>query len=152
MDSVLSAFPPASPHLGLFGDRFRTMYTLRWLLTVPAAIGGWYIGVVVALLAHMASERLCPADYVVSGTCSAPWSPAVSDACLAIGSLTCGCLSVLLPALLAPSHHYRVSVVAYAGGLACSAYWLLHGLWVPVAWAALSGAITAWRIRIRPLG
>jgi hypothetical protein len=121
------------------------MNILRWLLTAPAAIGGWYIGVIVALLAHMASESLCPPEHVVSGTCSAPWSPVVSDACLAVGSLICGSLSVLLPALIAPSHGYRVAALAFAVGLACSAYWLLHGLWVPVAWAALGGAVTFWR-------
>ena len=68
----------------------------------------------------------------------------------ALSSLICGSLTVLLPAPMAPSHRYRVAVIAFAGGLTCSAYWLLHGLWVPVAWAAIGGAITLWRISIRP--
>lgn len=124
------------------------MRTLRWLLTVPAAIAGFYIGVIVALLAHLVSERLCPPEYVVSGTCFAPWSSFVSDAYLALGSLVCGALVVLLPTLIAPSHRSRVALLAYASGLACSVYWLAHSLWVPVVWAALAGAITLWRIQI----
>jgi hypothetical protein len=124
------------------------MHILRWLLTVPAAIVGWYIGVIVALIVHTASERLCPLEYVVSGTCIAPWMAFVSDAYLALGSLICGSLAVLLPTLIAPSHRAKIALLAYIAGLACSAYWVAHGLWVPVAWAALAGAATLWRIRI----
>ena len=126
----------------------RTMRILRWLLTVPAAIIGWYIGIVVALLAHMISERLCPSEYVVSGTCNAPWSSFVSDAYLALGSLVCGSLAVLIPTLIAPSHQIKVALFAYVAGLACSVYWVMDGLWVPAAWAALAGAATLWRIQM----
>lgn len=124
------------------------MHIVRWLLTVPAAIAGWYIGVIAALLAHMTSEWLCPAEYVVSGMCFAPWSSFASNVYLALGSLVCGSLVVLLPTLVAPSHRGRVALLAYASGLACSAYWVAQGIWGPVAWAALAGAITLWRIKV----
>ncbi len=117
------------------------------MLTVPAAIAGWYIGVVVALLLHRAGQWLCPSKHVVSGTCLAPWPSFVSDASLALGSLVCGALTVLLPTLVAPCHRIKVALLAYVSGLACSAYWLLHGHWLPVSLAALAGAVTLWRIK-----
>lgn len=126
---------------------FKTMCTVRWLLTVPIAVIGWYIGVVAALLIHWVNERLCPAEYVVSGMCDAPWSSFVSDFALALGASICGSLTVLLPTLIAPSSRGRVALLAFASGLACSAYWAFHGVWVPVAWAALAGAVTLWRIQ-----
>lgn len=125
----------------------RFIRILRWLLMVPAAIIGWYIGIIIALLVHMVSERLCPTEHIVSGTCHAPWSSLVSSVSLALGSMVCGTLAVLLPTLTAPSHRTKVALCAYVAGLACSVYWLAHSLWVPVAWAALAGAITLWRIK-----
>ena len=124
------------------------MRKLRMALTVPAAIAGWYLGVIVALLIHQVSQRLCPASYAASGACWAPWPAFASDVALALGSLVCGAFTVLLPTLVAPSHRARVAQLAYAGGLTCSIYWLLHGHWVPVAWAAMAGAVTVWRIQI----
>ena len=117
-------------------------------LTLPAAITGWYIGVIVALLVHRIDQKLCPSEYLVSGNCMAPWSSFTSGIALALGSWVCGALTVLLPTLVAPSHRGRVALLSYVCGLTGSAYWLLHGHWVPVAWAAVAGAITLWRIQI----
>ncbi len=123
------------------------MPIFRLLLTVPAAIAGWYIGVIVALLLHRAGQWLCPSGHVVSGTCLAPWPSFVSDASLALGSLVCGALTVLLPTLVTPFHRLRVALLAYVSGLTCSVYWLLHGHWMPVILAALAGGLTLWRIK-----
>jgi hypothetical protein len=124
--------------------------TMRWILAVPAAVAGWYLGVIAALGMHQLGERLCPVEYIVSGLCHAPWSSFVTDFALVTGSLVCGCLTVLLPALIAPAHRHRVAQLAYAGGLAAAAYWLLHGFWLPVAAAALAGGATLWRIQAGP--
>lgn len=124
------------------------MRTVRWLLTIPGAIIGWYIGVIVALLAHAIGEWLCPWQYVVSGMCFAPWSSFLEKAYLSIGSLICGSLTVLFPALIAPSHRNEVALMVYLAGLTCSGYWLLQGVWVPVLWAAFAGAMTVWRIHV----
>lgn len=126
------------------------LHMVRWFLTVPAAVIGWYIGIVVALGIRQLSERLCPVEYIVSGMCHAPWSSFATDFALAAGSSICGSLVVLLPALIAPSYRGRVALLAYLAGLACSAYWLLHGLWSPVVWAALAGAVTLWRTQTVP--
>lgn len=123
------------------------MQLIRWFLAIPGAVAGWYIGVIVALGIRQLGERLCPVEYIVSGLCHAPWSSFVTDFALVVGSLMCGSLVVLLPALIAPSHHHRVAQLAYAAGLAFAAYWLLHGFWLPVAAAALAGGVTLWRIQ-----
>lgn len=123
------------------------MNLLRWPFTILAAILGWYIGVVMALLAHMGLQRSCPAEYVVSQTCHAPWSGFGDVVFLAAGSLVSGTLAVLLPTLVAPCHRIRVARLAYAAGLLSSAYWLAHEFWHPVGCAALAGAVTLWRIQ-----
>jgi hypothetical protein len=124
--------------------------TMRWILAVPAAVAGWYLGVIAALGIRQLGERLCPVEYIVSGTCHAPWSSFATDFALVAGSLVCGSLVVLLPALIAPAHRGRVALIAYAAGLAAAAYWLLHGFWLPVAAAALAGGATLWRIQAGP--
>lgn len=117
---------------------------VRWFLTVPAAIFGWYIGVIAALTIQKLCEWLCPIKYVVSGMCYAPWSSFVSNVGLTVGSVICGSLVVLLPALTAPSHRVMVARVAYTAGLVSSAYWIAQGFWVPVVLAAIAGALTLW--------
>jgi hypothetical protein len=124
------------------------MRTLRWILAVPAAFAGFYLGVFAALLIYGVNERSCPSEYVVSGMCYAPWSSFVSNLALAVGSLICGSLVVLFPTLIAPVSRKRVAFFAYALGMVASIYWLFHGSWVPVAWAVLSGGFTVWRIEV----
>jgi hypothetical protein len=124
------------------------MKILRWLLVIPVAVIGWYIGLIVAILVHATGEHLCPAEEIVSGFCTAPWMAYVDDFALALGSILCGILVVLFPALLAPSHRGTVAAVAYASGLILSTSFLIHGIWLPVAWAALSGGLALWRVRV----
>jgi hypothetical protein len=125
------------------------MKILRWLLVVPVAVIGWYLGLIVAILLHMTGEHLCPAEEIVSGFCTAPWMAYVDDFAMALGSLLCGAMVVLFPTLVAPSHRGMVAVVAFVSALVVSAPFLIHGIWVPVAWATLAGGLTLWRIRAR---
>lgn len=122
------------------------MKLVRWLLTVPAGVAGWYAGVVVALLGHAAGEFACPAGQMISGHCAAEWSPWVNHAALVTGALICGALAVLLPALTAPSHRLATARLAYASGIACSMYWVAHGVLLPVACATFAGGLTLWRL------
>lgn len=124
------------------------MKIFRWLLVIPVGVIGWYIGLFVAILVHTAGEYLCPVEEIVSGFCTAPWMAHVDDVALALGSILCGILAVLFPTLLAPSHRGAVAAVAYASGLILSASFLIHGVWGAVAWAALSGGLTLWRVRV----
>lgn len=122
------------------------MHIFRWLLVVPIAIVGWYIGLFTWAGIYQLNEWLCPNEYKVSGMCYAPWTGYVHNFAIASGSIVAAALVVLLPTLIAPSHRYNVARVSYILGLICSIYFLVIGPWVPVAWAALGGGISLWFI------
>jgi hypothetical protein len=124
------------------------MPIIRWLLMVPSAFGGFYTGVLAAMLIYELGDSLCPAADVVSGMCVAPWFWYLEQCAFGFGSLLCGAFVVLLPTLVAPAHRRIVAPAFYALGLACAAM-----LWVPAMWmmtlaAAVGGAIAVWRIHV----
>lgn len=119
---------------------------LRWLLLVPSAFTGWYVGLIVALVIHRAHKAICPAHYLVSGMCHAPWTPLVQNSAIIIGSILAGALVVLLPALLAPSHRKRVAWIAYGLGFLYSMYFLvvIPDIWHAVLSSVIAGSIVLW--------
>ena len=123
---------------------------LRWMLVVPSGILGWYLGMIVAMLIYKANQALCPARYLVSGVCAAPWSIYVEKMAFFIGGGVVGALVVLLPALMAPNHRKQVALIAYGLGLACSIGVLLSmfSLWNAVLPAVLAGGWVLWRIHL----
>lgn len=125
------------------------MTILRWLLLIPAAVLGWYVGVLVAITVYEVGDGFCPAAQVVSGMCHASWFGVFSDVALVLGSSVCGALVVLFPTLMAPYGRIRVAWMAYVCGLLGSAYFLLEGLWLPVLVAASAGAVMVWVIHKR---
>lgn len=122
------------------------MRTFRWLLIAPSAIVGWYIGVFTTIGIYQVNDWLCPAKYIVSGMCYAPWASLVHKFAIAFGSIFAATLVVLLPTVIAPDHRRIVANIVYVMGLLGSGYWLIHGQWVPVVWAVLGGGITLWLI------
>lgn len=135
--------------------RGRALTVARWLLVVPAAFAGWYLALVAAMLVYGLAQRLCPAELVVSGACTAPWHAPFFDALVVGGAALAATLIVLLPALVAPARRVAVARLAYAAGLAAAA-WLVVGdtggksLVLPALVAAcLAGAVTLWRIERR---
>jgi len=121
---------------------------VRWLLVVPSAFVGWYIGVIVPILIFKANEALCPTHYLVSGMCHSPWSAWIEGVAIIIGSVLAGALVVLLPALIAPTHRKPVALIAYVIGLACSLFVLILmlDLWYAVVSAAVAGGVSLWRV------
>ena len=93
------------------------MTILRWLFVLPAAATGWYLGLLAGMFIYKLDEWLCPARYLVSGFCGAPWSPWVRDFAFIFGSAVAACGVVCLPTPVAPSHRRAVAVAAYLGGL-----------------------------------
>ena len=93
------------------------MQVLRWLLTVPAAILGCYLGFFAGILIHYVHVWACPKEHLVSGACMAPWSLFVMSTAVGLSAAIAAAGVVLLPTLLAPSHRWLVARVAFACGL-----------------------------------
>ncbi|WP_146187140.1 hypothetical protein [Novimethylophilus kurashikiensis] len=127
------------------------MNNIRWLLTIPSAIGGWIVGILVTIVIYWLNDGLCPANYLLSDHCVyAPWTPAVQKSGLALGSLTSAFLGVLLPTLVAPTYRFRIAIAAYLMGLACAVFYAVAApsfFAMPATLAACSGWLTLLRIR-----
>ncbi len=119
----------------------------RWLLTVPCAITGFYLGLAVWGAIRYLNEHLCPHAYRVSGMCHAPWSWYVQQSALGLGAFVCGAMVVLMPTLIAPSHRRRVAIVFYLIGLTVAVFFWIPGMLLARLAAALGGAIALWRIQ-----
>ncbi len=128
--------------------KVRALNVVRWVLVVPAALVGWYAGLIVALLIYKTNVALCPARYLVSGMCTAPWSSAMEELAVIVGGAVVGALVVLLPALMAPYHRKKIALIAYALGFTCSIYvlMLVPSIWRAVLAAALASGLMLWRI------
>ncbi len=120
----------------------------RWLLTVPGAIAGFYMGLALWGVIYHLNERLCPEAYRVSGMCHAPWSWHVQQAAFGIGACVCGIMVVLLPTLIAPAYRKRVAAVFYLLGLTSAVFFPVQGMLLERFAAALGGGITLWRIHV----
>lgn len=126
------------------------MQVLRWLLTVPAAILGWYLGFFAGVLIHYVHVWTCPNEHLVSGACMAPWSLFLMSTALGVSAAIAAAGVVLLPTLLAPSHRWLVARIAFACGLLLAMYFAfaMHwAIWIPVVCAILSGASMLWFVR-----
>lgn len=126
------------------------MYFLRWALIFPAAIAGWYGGVAVGLLIHQLGEWSCPAAYVVSDACAAPWSGVVMELAVALGSAVAGCLIVLLPSAVAPARGSATGLAAFLIGVVLAVHFVLATrAWLPFACAVAAGCVTMWVVTRR---
>ena len=119
---------------------------VRWLLTAPAAVAGFYTGILIFFLLRAMKESWCPDAYLVSGMCHAPWSWQVEQCAFGFGAFVSGSLFVLLPALAAPSHRKAVALSFYALGLTCAVFFWIPGKNFEKISAAVGGAVAVWRI------
>ena len=90
---------------------------VRWLLVVPAAWVAWALAVSIAFALYNLLERLCPPEYIVSGTCTAPWFRAAEPAIFCMGAGLAAAAIVVSCTLVAPSHRHVVSVVTFLTGV-----------------------------------
>ncbi len=125
------------------------MRILRWLLIVPAVFIGWYAGLLSGITVYKINEWLCPAEYIVSGMCYAPWSSYIHEFAVIFGAMVAASLIVALPAVIAPSHRRIVASVAYTLGLMYAVYFIVGGgseMWIPAAAAISAGGAMLWLI------
>jgi len=103
--------------------KINTLSALRFLLIIPAAITGWYLALLLAMTIHELGEITCPAEYIVSGACFAPWTSSVQSMAMAAGACVAAMLIVLFAYWLAPLHKRATSLIVLSGGVI--AQWLL---------------------------
>jgi hypothetical protein len=128
-------------------NKSSALRALRWVLTVPAGIAGWYLGVMLTLGILYLVQGVNAFMQTGVSLSEATWYPDVENMAIAAGSIFCGALVVWLPALMAPAHRDRMALLAYVIGLACAMLLFVKLFWQPVAWSALSGAVVCWRLQ-----
>lgn len=77
---------------------------IRWLLVLPAAIGGWCTALLVTILSHSALESLCPVDpaYPAGPRLCGDWLPLA-------GALVIGLVTTLVMQSLGQTSFMRKS-------------------------------------------
>jgi hypothetical protein len=129
-----------------------TLTLLRWLLVLPLACVGVVSGYAVVVGLLVVAIKLCPAGQTVSGMCVAPWFSYAELGAYCVASATGTALTVLLPALAAPSNRANVALFAYITGL-LFIYLLDWGrgasMMLPFAIAVLIGGSLVYLIRRR---
>jgi hypothetical protein len=117
------------------------MTILRWLAVPVSGLAVWYAVLLLGIGSVDVLDSLCPRELMISGMCSAPWHGPAFDALVLFytGMVSAGV--VLVPAVLAPSHRFRVALAAYVYGAAFAVYVLAAGsAWGPFVVAAASGS------------
>lgn len=125
------------------------MHALRWILAIVLPALGLAVTFVLAVLLTHGLVRLCPAELMVSGVCTAAWYPAAEQAALATAAFLGAVVFVSLPALAAPSHKPAVAWIALGAGLTFASIFVWQagsGLLASFAAAVLGGAVAAFRV------
>jgi hypothetical protein len=148
MASARGQMKPAHPTLARITDGRADMRIARWLLVLPFGVAGWYLGLLAGLLIYQTGEITCPTEYIVSGSCNAPWSHAVYLFALAIGAGLAGAAIVALPTLVAPERRIWVAGVALVLGIVAATYMLVTtAAWLPFVAALICGSVSLWLIK-----
>ena len=122
------------------------MRALRWILVPALAPIGYLVTFLSSLLLDQLLLRLCPAELVVSGTCTASWYPIAEMSIFAIGAAIGAAVWVVLPTLVAPAHRTTVAWIAFASGAGLALWFIAHvgsEFAVPFASALIAGTIVA---------
>lgn len=118
------------------------LVVFRRLLLIPSALLAGFLGL--AAFSYMGDFffRLCPPEWLedlgseldlIGGdyACVAPWFPVAEAFTIFVGAAVASSLFVLLPALLEPTEHFFVAVMAYGVGAILTAPLLLLGVFSP---------------------
>ena len=119
------------------------MLTLvRWVLLIPAVIGGFYCSMLLSFVFHRVITSWCPGGIVISGACSLPW---VFPFVTAIAAGSGAVFMIIAGVLMAPTNRKAVGWSIYVVGLiyACYMFGRIHA-YAPILVAALAGVILLW--------
>jgi hypothetical protein len=115
---------------------------LRWVLVIPASLGGYFISMFLGVSTHIAFTKLCRIQDVVSKMCAATYMEKVENISLIVFPSLAAILVVLLPSLIAPAHKLVVACIAYVLGAIVAIYLGISIGTYPILLATIiSGAI-----------
>lgn len=89
---------------------------LRWILVAPVSLAGYFIALFLGMGVIMSAEALCPAQYLISETCFAPYMQTVEAVSFIFFPALAAALVVFLPSTIAPSYKFQTACVAYVAG------------------------------------
>jgi hypothetical protein len=120
---------------------------IRWLCVIPASYLGYYLALVGGMAALVLAESFCPAEAVVSETCTADYMRPVEKTLFIVFPGLSAILVVLLPTLMAPAKKVAVAGLFFVLGSAAAIYMgSLLKEWVVLGIALSSGGITLYSI------
>lgn len=120
------------------------MFYIRWLLVLPAAIAGFYLGLFAAIFSFQSLTGWCPGGTITSGHCSVGW---VNHLPFVIGAAIAPPLVIYFGSTVAPNHRIAVIWTLYCGGALIGLLFFRIPGAVPVA--GITGAITAFLLARR---
>lgn len=115
---------------------------LRWILVAPVSLAGYFIALFLGMGVIMIAETLCPAQYLISETCFAPYMQPVKTVSLLFFPALAAVLVVLLPCITAPSYKFLTACIVYMTGAGVAIYMgLSTGAYTSLFATLISGAL-----------
>ena len=128
------------------------MRIVRWVLMVPAAVVAWFVALFLGVALLGGLTRLCPANQMVSGMCTAPWYDGASEMAIAFGAAMAAAFSLIACTAIAPTHKRVSAIITFVGGvLVAVAMGLASGEYASLVAAVVTGAGVLWLL-LRRLG
>jgi hypothetical protein len=125
---------------------------VRWVLMIPAVVVAWFVALFLGMAMLGGLTRMCPADQMVSGMCTASWYDDAAAAVVALGAAMAAVFIMIACTLIAPAHKRVVAVVTFAGGtLVAVGMGIPSGEYAALVAAVVAGAVALWiLLRRRP--
>ena len=95
----------------------------RWALVLLVAIVVWPATYLLGIGGVVLLDAICPEELMLSGHCLASWYEPAFYVLTLVCSAILAFSMVLLPAIVAPGHRARVSLVAYSLGAILAIYY-----------------------------
>lgn len=121
--------------------------SIRWLLTVPAALLGWSMALVVGLIIMAIGDALCPSELMESGWCKASWYTAFLKSNFVFCASISAIFAVFSGSYMAPTHRAMVAKLIYLSGSMFAVFFAIDGKqYIELAGALLSGFVATFFI------
>lgn len=114
----------------------------RWAAVIPSAIVAWFVALFIGMALNAIATKFCPADHLISGHCKAPWFSYVDRGIILFSVALSAVLTVVAPAVVAPTHRVTVAWVAFVIG-AVAAIAIGWGMAVEIGTAIGAGMVVA---------